>query len=42
MELWNMIDNRHTGPQGEASFDSSWPMKTSEKYKNTEEIYING
>lgn len=43
MEPWNGPDNRHTGPQGEAGFDSCWPIKNnSEKYKNTTEIYING
>lgn len=43
MEPWNMTDNRHTGTQGEAGFDSCCSIKNnSEKYKNTPEIYING
>lgn len=43
MEARSLTDNRHTGPQGEAGFDSHRPMKTTvEKHKNTTETHING
>lgn len=36
MEPWNGTDNKHTGPQGEAGFDSCWPIKTT--VKNTKKL----